>query len=282
MKKQIIAGLLALGALMGIGSSQAMEAPEVMPYMYESTLITLGFGNIEQQEFTRSKQIVKGTKAAIVNAAKPTLNGGGGVDGAIHKAAGQGGHSRQGTCLVCKEFEGKTCSVGNAVCGTCHKINNPKDYDIDHIIHAVGPDCSQNKNKLKATDEQCQQLANAYYNSLQCAVNAGITHIAFPQISVGIYAFPHRQAVNIVVDTIKTFIDENQGKLKHINLVMYNDDIGRAGYDLYKQSLEKLEEQSNKSGKHYSFFKQYKMPIIFGEIGLGIIATALIASIFSK
>lgn len=330
MKKQFFYGLLALGALFGVGFADAMNnKPDVLGYMYQGTLITLGFGNIEEQDFTRSKQMVKGAKSAIVNAANPELDGGTGVNGAIHGAAKEqedhrcslrkGEKQSEGQCAVCQEFKGKRCDTGNAVFGKPHSINKPNNYGIGHIIHAVGPDCRGNTGGV--TDLQRKQLASAYRNSLQIAVNHGITHIAFPQISVGIYKFTHAEAIKIVVNTIKEFIDANKGKLTQIRLVMYNDPVGqppvgREGYTKYQPLLEDLANKSMQSRQQQryaptkqqpkqqtprlqdkpklnnrpvkkqvsspSFFSKYKTSIIIGGVGLGIIATALIASMFSK
>ena len=130
---------------------------------------------------------------AIVNAANTSLLGGGGVDGAIHKA---GGPEILDDCRKIRLRHGE-CPVGEAVITTAGKL--PASF----VIHAVGP-VWQGGNK----DEELL-LSNAYRNSLILAKNNNVNTIAFPNISTGIYRFPKLKAAKIAIATVTTFLREN-------------------------------------------------------------------------
>lgn len=166
-------------------------------------------------------QLVKGdiTKQqtdAIVNAANSSLLGGGGVDGAIHRA---GGKAILDECIAIRNRQ-RGCNTGEAVITTGGKL--PAKY----VIHTVGPVWNGDK------AEKEQLLANAYRNSLSLAVQNGIESIAFPNISTGIYHFPKDKAATIAVATVKQFLEENNS-IKQVVFVCFDDE----NYTLYENLL---------------------------------------------
>lgn len=142
-----------------------------------------------------SIQLVKGdiTKQqvdAIVNAANSSLLGGGGVDGAIHRAAGP---ALLEACMAIRNKQGG-CKTGEAV------ITIAGNLPAKFVIHTVGPVWNGGKSNEETL------LQNAYQNSLQLAIDNNCTYIAFPNISTGIYHFPKDKAAAIAVQTVKDFI----------------------------------------------------------------------------
>ncbi|EPT01376.1 hypothetical protein FOMPIDRAFT_1023283 [Fomitopsis schrenkii] len=142
---------------------------------------------------------------SIVNAANRSLLGGGGVDGAIHDAAG--------TQLLeeCRTLDG--CETGNA------KITKGYDLPAKHIIHAVGPVYSQSR-----VEEKAKQLASCYKTSLQIAVEKALKHVAFPSISTGIYGYPIEDATHVALDVVRQFLDSGAGEtLERVIFVVWSD-----------------------------------------------------------
>lgn len=134
--------------------------------------------------------ITKMNVDAIVNAANSSLLGGGGVDGAIHRA---GGKAILEACMEIRKKQGG-CKTGEAVITTAGNL--PAKY----VIHTVGPVWNG------GTKNEDALLASAYRNSLRLAQENGVRSIAFPGISTGIYGFPKARAAAIAVETVTVFL----------------------------------------------------------------------------
>ncbi len=153
---------------------------------------------------------------AIVNAANSSLLGGGGVDGAIHRAAGPE------LLFECRLLGG--CKTGQA------KITKAYNLPCDYVIHTVGPVWNgggKNEEEL---------LASCYYNSMQVAKDNGIRTIAFPSISTGIYHFPVERAARIAVSTVARFLSDNEDKFDLVEWVLFDENTEK----VYKGEVDKL------------------------------------------
>lgn len=149
---------------------------------------------------------------AIVNAANKTLLGGGGVDGAIHRAAGPALYD------ACKKLNG--CETGMAK--ITHGFNLPAKY----VIHTVGPVWSNGNHK------EAQLLASCYDESLKLALEHRLKSIAFPNISTGIYAFPKHEAALIAVSRVMSFLQQTEIPMRVI-FCCFDDE----NHDIYQQII---------------------------------------------
>ncbi len=165
-------------------------------------------------------EIIKGditqvTADAIVNAANSSLLGGGGVDGAIHRA---GGPQILEACRQIRNRQGG-CPTGEAVITTAGRL--PAKY----VIHTVGP-VWQGGNKGES-----ELLASAYLNSLRLAMENKCQSIAFPNISTGVYGFPLAKAAQVVHQTVSGFLNNNPAALRTVIFVCFDEE----NYRLYQQ-----------------------------------------------
>lgn len=156
--------------------------------------------------------ITKMETDAIVNAANSTLLGGGGVDGAIHRAAGPE------LLEECKTLNG--CPTGDA------KITNGYRLPADYVIHTVGPVWNGGNNN------EDELLANCYKNSLNRAAENNLKTVAFPSISTGVYKFPFERAATIAVNTVKDFL-ENEGSIEKVYFVCFSQN----DFETYRKLL---------------------------------------------
>lgn len=151
---------------------------------------------------------------AIVNAANTSLLGGGGVDGAIHRA---GGPEILEECKIVRNRQGK-CKVGEAVFTTAGKL--PAQY----VIHTVGPIWNGGSKK------EAEKLESCYHQSLKIAEELKAAKVAFPNISTGIYGYPKEEAANIAIKAVKNHIPQS---IEEVIFVCFDDE----NYRLYESQL---------------------------------------------
>lgn len=149
---------------------------------------------------------------AIVNAANRSLLGGGGVDGAIHRAAGKE------LLAECRTLGG--CETGDA------KITGGCNLPAKHVIHTVGPIYS-------GREEDPVLLASCYSKSLDLARGNDLHTIAFPAISCGVYGYPWEAAAEIAVSTVKTWIEANSDYQIDVTFCCFNEEL----FEIVKRQL---------------------------------------------
>ena len=182
-----------------------------MEVKIKTTKLILIQGDITRQE-----------TEAIVNAANSSLLGGGGVDGAIHRAGGPQ------ILEECKQIRAKQggCPTGEAVITTGGQLK------AKYVIHTVGPIWSggrSNEEKL---------LHNAYWNSMKLACDKNIKSISFPSISTGAYRFPIEPASAIALKTVKEFLEKEKHNLDEVYFVLFTD----KDLQVYENSLKWLSD----------------------------------------
>ena len=152
---------------------------------------------------------------AIVNAANTSLLGGGGVDGAIHRAAGP-------------ELLAETRTLGGCPTGEA-RVTKGYKLPAHWVIHTVGPIWSGGKK------DEDRLLANCYKNSFKAAVQIGATTLAFPSISTGAYRFPLERAINIALRETKSFLQANQS-IEKVFFVCFGNEV----YESYQKAFRQL------------------------------------------
>lgn len=178
-----------------------MSATDLTRAKVNQTTIELVQGDITKEQVD-----------AIVNAANSSLLGGGGVDGAIHRAAGSD--------LLKETRTLGGCNIGDA------KISGGYLLPAKHVIHTVGPIYEHNSSSV------ADLLASAYHRSLEVALENNLTSISFPAISTGVYGYPINEAAPIALNTIYEFAHDNEG-ITNIRFVLFTDDA----YAHFKKAL---------------------------------------------
>jgi O-acetyl-ADP-ribose deacetylase (regulator of RNase III) len=160
---------------------------------------------------------------AIVNAANPSLLGGGGVDGAIHRAGGPE------ILAECRKLGG--CDTGDA------KITTGGRLRARHVIHTVGPVYWR-----EGAERAAELLASAYQRSLEVAAENGVRSVAFPSISTGAYGYPMDEAAPIALQTVMDYLAaQEETELELVRFVLY----GRKATQIYQRALAQLTERGS-------------------------------------
>ena len=159
--------------------------------------------------------ITKQQVDAIVNAANTSLRGGGGADGAIHRAAGP-------------ELLEECIKIGGCPTGEA-RVTKGYRLPAKYVIHTVGPIWKG------GTSGEDQLLASCYRNSLKAAAELGVKSIAFPSISTGAYGFPMERATEIALKEVSEFLEKDEG-IEKVVFVCF----GKEAFRIYKEKFKKL------------------------------------------
>jgi len=166
---------------------------------------------------------------AIVNAANSALMGGGGVDGAIHRA---GGPAIMAELSQIRERIGR-CPTGSAVTTVAGAL------PARHVFHAVGPVYRDGKRG------EADLLASCYRKCFELAEEHGVRKISFPAISTGVYGYPMREAAAIAISEVVRQLERAEGCVQEAIFVLFD----RAAYEVYAQELSKLERHQGQQGR---------------------------------
>ncbi|KAG6333499.1 hypothetical protein ID866_5588 [Astraeus odoratus] len=190
----LLRNIPTIGELFEKGALRATEKPIHRPLAATLNKVSLYQGDITKLQID-----------AIVNAANPSLLGGGGVDGAIHAAAGKE------LLAECMKLGG--CATGDA------KITGGYRLPAKHVIHTVGPVYVSSN-----ADACAEALASCYRTSLQVALKNSCETVAFPSISTGVFGYPIRDATQIALNEVRQFIDDDkEDKIKRVVFVVFRD-----------------------------------------------------------
>ena len=168
--------------------------------------------------------ITRQTTEAIVNAANPRLMGGGGVDGAIHRAGGPA------ILAECKQIVSKQghLPTGKAV------ITTGGNLKAKHVIHTVGPVWHG------GSSGEAELLASAYQESLKIATEYNLTSVSFPSISTGAYGYPVGEAPRVALQAVVSFLRQQVTSLKEVVFVLFDSTT----YEAYSSALEEIRHQA--------------------------------------
>lgn len=155
---------------------------------------------------------------AIVNAANISLLGGGGVDGAIHKAAGSG------LIEECRKLNG--CNPGEA------KITAGYNLKAKFVIHTPGPIYKDGQNNESSV------LQNSYFNSMLLVKKNNLKSVSFPAISTGVYRYPKEDAAVIAIETVINFIEKEDYPV-NVSFVLFDND----NYEIYLKTMEGIKNE---------------------------------------
>ncbi len=163
--------------------------------------------------------ITKQRTEAMVTAANAGLHGGGGVDGAIHRAAGSRLYD------ACRKIGG--CATGSAVATPAFDL---EAQGVRRVIHAVGPIYRFGKGGY----DEAALLMGAYRTSLEVAAAEGCVSVAFPAISTGVYRYPTQEAATLALQVVKEFFEGEAGPVEEVVFVLFD----RQTFDIFSETLE--------------------------------------------
>ncbi|MCM3789657.1 O-acetyl-ADP-ribose deacetylase [Domibacillus indicus] len=171
--------------------------------------------------------ITEQTTEAVVNAANGSLLGGGGVDGAIHQAAG---HALMDECkkIRTEQLNGEELATGEAV------LTKGYELPAQYVIHTVGPVWGG------GSEGEEEKLASCYQNTLMLAADNGIKSIAFPSISTGVYGFPIEQAAVVALRTVIDFLEKQA--FGYVAFTLFSDH----DYRIYEAAMNRVMQEEGR------------------------------------